>query len=324
VVVFLPSLYYWISHEPGFVRNRRTTAILSAAAILTLLPIVHVFWEIAPNLGSDHGSRTISGMILQLLRPIGPTFSGLLTTGDLTWPLLIALTVCLSARRVRRRDREAILILGMVLAGFAAAYIAEMGMNGTILSRYYIPLLVSVGVGFVWLLGGLQPLARSLIAAAVLTVILAGRGDLAARNWLQLDHAGDRAIVLASAAHATGCPVYLVDFPDERRVGLARVLDTKSPSRSLKTCEPPTHTAYAVWWRLYSETASAIVPPGCATRWHRVSAPGPVELLRCASLSSGVSFPTQDTRTRTRMVRLAPPRHWIDASLVNQLAYARD
>jgi hypothetical protein len=322
VVFLLPSLYYWISHEPGFVRNRRATAVLSAAAILTLLPIVHVFWEIAPNLGSDHGSHSIRGMILQLVRPVGPTFSGLLTTGDLIWPLLIAVTFALSARRALRREREAILILGMILSGFAAAYIAELGMSGTTLSRYYIPLLVAIGVGFVWLLGQLHAFARSIIIATVIAFIFAGRGDLAARYWLHLDHAGDTAIVFASWANATGCPVYLVDFPDERRVGLARVLDKTRPG-SLPTCQPAAKTAYAVWWRLDSETTSPATPPGCASGWHHVTAPGSVELLRCPSFSSEVSFPIQDTRTRTRMVRLAPPRHWINASVLNQLAYAR-
>lgn len=321
VVVVLPSLYYWISHGPGFVRSFRARAMLSIAGILILLPILHVAWEIAPNLGSDQGSHTVGGTVLQLLRPIGPTFSGLLTTGDLTWPLLIALTLVLCARRAHRRDREAILILGMILSGFAAAYIAQVGMNGAALSRDYVALLAAAGVGFFWLLGALQPLPRSIIAIAVLAVILAERGDLAARNWLELDHAGDRAIVFASAANATGCPVYLVDFPVERRVGLARVLD-KTQAGSLPTCLPPTRTAYTVWWRLQSETTSPAVPSGCTTSWRRMSTPGPVELLRCPSFSNRGSFPTQDTQVQTRVVRLAPPRHWIDASVVNQLPYA--
>lgn len=321
IVVLLPSIYYWISRDPAFVRSRRAKAILALAAVLVLLPIGHVFWEIAPKLGSDHGNRTMAGVIFKLVRPAGPTLSGLLTTGNLIWPLLVLLTLALSARQAFRKDREGILITGMILSGLAAAYIAELGTSGNTLSRYYIPLLVAVGVGFVWLLGSLEALPRSIITAAVLAVMLAGRGDQTARAWLELDHGGDKAIALASAANATGCRVYLVDFPDERRMGLARVLNNSGPG-SLATCHAADRSAYAIWWRLYSATSSTTAPAGCETRWRRLGGPSSVELFRCSRFGLRRSVPSQDTLTRTRMVRLVPPTHWIDASALNGLAYA--
>jgi hypothetical protein len=321
VVVLLPALYYWMSREPTFVRGRRSKAILATAAVLILAPIAHVLSEIAPSLGQEgHGGRSLAGLVTQLVSPASSTSLGVMKTASLVWPVLIAVALAATTRRALQKDRLAVLLLGMMLSGFAFAYVANLGTSGNALSRYYIPLLVAVGIACMWLLESRQPATRTFILAFVLALVLAGRGDLVARNWLKLDHAGDKAIALASEAYASKCPVYLVDFPDERRMGLARVLEGQ-PERSLERCAEPDSTAYAIRWQIDSPTGVPTYPGRCKTRWRRVAQGSSVELARCSNFSPQGLIRTQDTLTTSRVVRLVPPTHWIDASALNRLAY---
>jgi hypothetical protein len=323
IVVLLPALYYWISREPEFRKDRRSRVALVTTAVLLVAPIAHIFVEIAPGVtGDHHGSGTVSGLVTKLAKPVVETIIGLRKTGDLTWPILIALTFGASARRALRGDRLGVLFTGMMVSGFAAAYIAVLATSGNVLSRYYIPLTFATGLAFVWLLQSLEPTPRSVILAATMLVLLAGRGDLAARRWLQSDLAGDDAIVLASNAYATGCPVYLVDFPIERRMGLARMLNKRRPA-PLNRCAAATGsptTAFAVSWRLHPPTPR-VYPSQCEARWQVLRRRGAVVLSRCNSYRQHGSLPTQDTLEPDRIARLDPPTHWINASDLNRLAY---
>jgi hypothetical protein len=322
VVVLLPALYYWISREPGFVRSRASTTTLATAAGLIVLPIAHVLLETAPSFRHGSSGGETAGVVRHLLTPIGATVAGTLTTADLAWPILILVALGASARRALRRDRYAVLMCGMIGYGFAAAFIANVGTAGTALSRYYIPLLMAVGVAFVWLLQDVNPTTRSVILGAVLLVLFMGRGDLVAKKWLAMDRAGDSAIVLASEAYATGCPVYLIDFPEERRMGLARVLD-KNPVHALRSCraEQASHAAYAIWWQINSRAASPVYPPKCRTKWSPVANSGSVLLARCRRFTPSGLSRDQDTLTPMSIVRLMLPSRWIDASRLNGLAY---
>jgi hypothetical protein len=322
VVVLLPALYFWISREPDFVASRRSTVSLIAASVLILAPIAHVLAEVVPMLGgTGQGGRTVAGLAGQFGRPASSTVLGVLMTADLAWPIVITITLAITVRRALRRDRHAVLLAGMIASGFAAAYVANLGTSGNALSRYYIPLLVSIGVASMWLLLSLQPATRSVVLTLVLVIVLAGRGDVVARKWLDLDHAGDKAITFASEAYSTHCPVYLVDFPGERRMGLARMLN-KPPGESLVRCSASSQRiAYTIHWQLDAPSGSPVYPGRCATRWTPIAKGNAVELARCTNFSPLGSARTQDTLTTTRIVRLVQPSHRVDASTLNRLAY---
>ena len=244
-----------------------------------------------------------------------------MTTDLLAWPLLVVLTLFISARRALRKDRHAVLVTGMLVAGIAAAYLANLGTNGTYLSRYYIPLIVATTIAFMWLLQSVAATPRVTILASVMLVILSGRGDVAVRRWLYMDEAGGTAIAFASEAHASRCPVYLADFPAERRMGLARMLETQ-PRGNLGSCNRTRHTAFEIRWLTNSALDSPAYPRGCGTAWRVVHRHNSVELDRCDLFSRNPSLPTQDILAATpRVVRLAPPTHWVDASVLNGLAY---
>jgi hypothetical protein len=319
-LVVLPALYYWVTREPGYVGSRRANTMLTLSAALILVPIVHVSLEVASGLGGAHSSDATGGVMSKLVHPAGSAVAGLATTADITWLVLVPLTVAISSWRAFRRERQAVLFTGMIFAGLAAAYIANVGTNGNPLSRYYIPLLVAVGIAYVWLLRELHTFPRSIIIAATFLVIFAGRGDRTARSWLALDHAGGQAIVLASAARATGCPVYLVDFPEERRMALARVL-ARGAVIPVDTCGPRAHSGYVVWWRPGFSTRPPIYPTGCGTRWRVATKASRIQLIQCSVFRPRDSVRTQDTLGITRIVRLIPPTHWVDASALDRLAY---
>jgi hypothetical protein len=322
VVVLLPALYFWVTREPGFITTRNSNATFAVAAALILAPIAHVVSKILPMLGGDsHGERSVAGLAGQLGRPAISTVTGIMTTADLAWPVVIAVTLVVTSRRALQKDRRAILLTGMIVSGFAAAYIANLGTSGNALSRYYIPLLVTVGVSSMWLLQSVELSTRSLILASVLVIVLAGRGDLTARGWLDLDRAGDTAIAFSSEAYSTGCPVYLVGFPEERRMGLARVVDVRLGTSLSRCTKPHGRSAYAIWWQLNTHSKSSIYPERCKTSWTPIAQRTFVELARCSDFTPTKPVRTQDALTGARVVRLVPPTHWIDASAVNRLAY---
>ena len=316
VVVLLPALYYWVSREPGFVAGRKSGATLAGAAALIVLPIVHILWEI----GRGEGGKTAGSLLGRLLDPAGATALGVVTTDVLVWPLLVVLALCISVRRALRRDRYAVLFTGMLVAGIAAAYLANLGTNGTYLSRYYLPLIVATTIVFMWLLQSVAAMSRATILASVLVVILSGRGDHAVRNWLYMDHAGATAIAFASETYATGCPVYLTNFPAERRMGLARMVDSRVQGHP--GCHQANSTAFAIRWLDKSALDSPIYPQGCSTTWRMVHRQNSVELDRCDTFSHRPSVPTQDVLSETpQVVRFVPPTRWVDASALNRLAY---
>jgi hypothetical protein len=321
VVVLLPPLYYWLSRDPVFARSRRSTILLAGAAIVILAPIAHVLFEVLPNLGrGSQGGRTVTGFLGWLLNPAVSTVVGISTTASLVWPALIAVALVSTGRGAIRRDRHAVLLLGMVVSGFAFAYLANLGTSGNSLSRYYIPLLVAAGIASVWRIASLRPAPQSLILAFMTALVLAGRGDVVAQDWLRLDQAGDAAIALASQANSTQCPVYLVDFPDERRMGLARVLQDKSRG-SLVRCSESNPTAYAVKWTLATPMSSPEYPTRCKAHWQLVARDSSVDLARCSNFSPPAVIRNQDTLSGARFVHLVPPSSWIDASVLNRLAY---
>jgi hypothetical protein len=322
VVVLLPAFYFWVTRAPGFIATRRSKTTLAATGALIVAPVVHVVLKIVPMLGGDaEGARTSAGFASQLGRPAVSTLAGILSTADPAWPIVTAVTLVVILRRALGGDRHAVLLAGMVASGFAAAYVANLGTSGNALSRYYIPLLVTIGVASMWLLQSLQPSTRSLVLASVLAIVLAGRGDQTAKGWLYLDHAGGAAIAMSSEAYSTGCAVYLVGFPEERRMGLARMMGTGVRTSLARCSGAGSKSAYAVWWRLTAHSNSSIDLGGCATDWRRIAERNFVELSRCSDFRPAGLIRTQDTLVGARVVRLVPPGHWIDASQVNRLAY---
>jgi len=314
--VLLPALYYWVSREPGFVADRKSRAMLAGTGALILLPIVHILWEI----GRGDGGKTAGSLLGRLLDPAGATALGVVTTDVLAWPLLVVLALWISARRALRKDRHAVLFTGMLVAGIAAAYLANLGTNGTYLSRYYIPLIVTTTIVLMWLLQSVATMSRATILASVLVVILSGRADHAVRDWLYMDHAGTTAIAFASEMYATGCPVYLTNFPAERRMGLARMVDAHVQGHS--RCDRANPAAFAIRWLDESALDSPIYPRGCSTAWRMVRRQNSVELDRCDTFGRPPSVPTQDVLSETpQVVRFVPPTRWVDASALNRLAY---
>jgi hypothetical protein len=321
VLLVLPAIYFWLARDPQLRIGRLwATKTIVTTAVLLVLPLVHILLEVHSALGGG-GSSSLGELPAKLGSSAAGTLWGtIFGLKSFNWAVLFVVVVVYCVRRARGGDRHAVLCVGMLAAGLLAAYLSYLGGGG--LSRYYVPWLVAVGVAGAWATMQLDDGGRRLfVLAAMAVVTLIGRPDAYLQSWVEGDRAGSDAISLASSAYATGCRVYLVGFPGERRIGLARLLRNPTAPATRAPCQQGARPAFAVTWG--SSTTAPLV--GCRTNWRAATQRRHVTLFRCADFHPRSSIPTQDIdlEAPVDVVRLVKPSHFVPASALHKFTILR-
>ena len=323
VVVVLPALYYWmLQGAPRPVPRRRKWCVVGLVAVALVAPLLHITGEILVNghLGAHSGRAGSHSLLTALVAAVLPTVGGaLLRPESLLWLLLPFFVVPRCIRSARQGDRMAAVCLAALAAGWLAAYVSYVGADN--LSRYYIPWIAALAVAGAWSLSGPLPNQRdlSLVALGLVAItIVVGRPEGLVRNWIRDDQAGSKAIAVAGEAYATGCRVYLVGFPAERAVGIARLIP-RSGTSSLTGCDSGSTRAFAVLW----PSSMTAAPRGCGPGWQRALTSGRITLLACRDFQQRTRIHTQDAALNQGLsvVRLVRPSHFVPASSLNHFSY---
>ena len=319
VIVVLPALYFWMRQGPRRQgTSRRVWWVIGAAAVLLTAPLVHITAEVLVNGHLDASSAAAGrhGLLPALLGGVLPTLGGALTRPQsLLCCALPFYVIPRCTRAARQGDRTALICLATLGAGLLAAYISYAGSDN--LSRYYIPWIAALVVTGAWSLStspNRKELSLAALALASLTVVV-GRTDLQIANWINLDRIGSSAITVVGDASATGCRVYLVGFPPERAVGVARLIPSAVQS-PLSACSRGSSRALAVRWPgLTARSPTWLRPrladgdetrPDHATRLQRLSHEGAnPDAGRRAHPTADRSAPGQTSALRPR--KLAQP-----------------
>jgi hypothetical protein len=323
VVLVFPAIYFWLARDPQLRVGRLwATKTIVATAVLLVVPLVHMLLHVHSALG--RGGAGGGSSLGELAAKLGSSAAGTLWTifglKSFNWAVVFVVVVVYCVRRAWGGDRHAVLCVSMLAAGLLAAYLSYLVGGG--LSRYYVPWLVAVAVAGAWATMQLHDGGRRLfILAAMAVVTVIGRPDAYLQSWVDGDRAGSDAISLASSAYATGCRVYLVGFPGERRIGLARLLRNPTGPAIRATCRQGSRPAFALTWG----SATTALLAGCRTNWRAAERGRQVRLFRCANFQPRSNIPTQDIdlEAPVQVVRLVKPSHFVPASALHKFTLLR-
>ena len=284
----------WVRQVHPLAARRRL--LLASAALLVLLPLLHVAIEVFRIASAGplvYGAEVSPGPqgIHRLLDAVRNMTQ---STGSLVGLLLLAtLPAVIGACVVRRRPM--MLEAGLVACGITA--LVWSSQAAVFPSRYYMPTVALLAVALASFVARLRlPRRVCLVAAAMLVAIVAASSVSsyrAVRDWSADERQSALLVRTVAQLHSTGCPIFASGLDPERRQALPVLVRLQRVAHS--RCVGP--EAFIV--RGSGQGASALfnVCAGAETeigRWRLNDLS--VVVLRCDAVAAGGRAPVEARR----------------------------
>jgi hypothetical protein len=305
VLVFIPFFLAWL--RPGWrafiPRSRKGRFALGTYVVLLVAPLVHVAAHLALAIVGDERPYPAPEHSLweKLWAAVGSVLLGqprFLETW--LWLFAVAGALAVAVAALRRRERAAWLLVGMLSTGFLMSALSLA--RGEIRSWYYIPWVVAVAVVAIYGLAHTTP--RVQLAATIVVVVAGLPGTIGALpDWTRDEGQRAFAVQLAKGSVEAGCPTYLANFPIEQRVAIPIVFPF-ADARPTPSCAAGSRTAYLV-----ARSGKALplhFAALCTSGWQRLVDAENLTQFRCDSLRSN-HVPDQIAASghpETRVVRV--------------------
>jgi hypothetical protein len=290
LLVFVPFFlkWSWASLRVHLARHGPQTSFIAGVAILILAPLLHVATRLGiailsgatpwPNPKFTLAAKIYAAAVSPLLGAPG-------ALGTWFWLIASPFAIAVAGLALRRRDRNAWLLIGVLATGFCMTAIPSS--RGPMSSWYYIPWITAVAaVSFPAIAHARRTVVLLGLASVALLIPL--RTPAALANWARTQRSGSEAIDLAKGVVAARCPLYLANFDIEQRVAIPLLFRFGHPT-AVPSCAAKSAAAYAVSWK--NRGLPADFAARCRSGWRRLPATNGIGLYRCASLRAA---PTLD------------------------------
>ena len=285
LLVFVPFFVMWLWPwlRVQAARSRRRFAFVAALGALLITPLLQLGARLAlavihsqspwPNAHLTTGQKIFAAAISPFLGVPG-------VLGTWLWFIACQVAIVATVIAVRRRERHAWLLVGVLVTGFLMSAIPLA--RGPMPTWYYIPWIVAVAtVAF-------RPVARAnwrvvLLVIALVAVLVPVGTPSALADWTRTQQSSSEALNLAEGVVAAGCPLYLANFDIEQRVAIPLLFRFAHPS-AVPDCAASPHAAYAVSWK--NKALAPAFATHCQSTWQKLATADEVGFYRCGKFHS--------------------------------------